>query len=299
MGLAARGAIPFPSTFACFLTRAADFIRMAAISERRHQARRLARGRVDRRGRPVADGARGPRHDARAARLRPSSIRATPSSAERLVGAGRVPPRPRVHADEPAEDAGDLRRRRDVPDRRLKVLRQSDRGRGDGRWPPGSRSSRRSPAYDALKADGIAIRVIDAVFACSRSTRATLIARGRATGGRLVTVEDHYAAGGIGDAVAEAVAPSRPHRAPARGPRDPAQRQARRAARAVRHFGGADPERRCRPQGDRRRPACLTFTDPAVRRASTGGRPARIARAGAFLPEPGDPQCTLSCAGAA
>src|SRR5207247_2133605 len=32
MGLAARGAIPFPSTFACFLARAADFIRMAAIS---------------------------------------------------------------------------------------------------------------------------------------------------------------------------------------------------------------------------------------------------------------------------
>src|SRR6185295_8418148 len=32
MGFAARGAIPFPSTFACFLSRAADFIRMAAIS---------------------------------------------------------------------------------------------------------------------------------------------------------------------------------------------------------------------------------------------------------------------------
>ena len=32
MGLAARGAIPFPSTFACFLSRAADFVRMAAIS---------------------------------------------------------------------------------------------------------------------------------------------------------------------------------------------------------------------------------------------------------------------------
>ncbi|MGH9309754.1 MAG: transketolase, partial [Vicinamibacterales bacterium] len=31
-GFAARGAIPFPSTFACFLTRAADFIRMAGIS---------------------------------------------------------------------------------------------------------------------------------------------------------------------------------------------------------------------------------------------------------------------------
>src|SRR3954453_13897291 len=32
MGLAARGAIPFPSTFACFLSRAADFVRMGAIS---------------------------------------------------------------------------------------------------------------------------------------------------------------------------------------------------------------------------------------------------------------------------
>ena len=32
MGLASRGAIPFPSTFAAFLTRAYDFIRMAAIS---------------------------------------------------------------------------------------------------------------------------------------------------------------------------------------------------------------------------------------------------------------------------
>src|SRR5262249_61413868 len=31
MGLSARGAIPFASTFACFLYRAADFIRMASI----------------------------------------------------------------------------------------------------------------------------------------------------------------------------------------------------------------------------------------------------------------------------
>jgi len=35
---------------------------------------------------------------------------------------------------------------------------------------------------------------------------AALVAAGRATGGRLITVEDHYAAGGIGDAVAAAVA---------------------------------------------------------------------------------------------
>ena len=36
MGLGARGAIAFPSTFACFLTRAADFIRMAGLSNVRH-----------------------------------------------------------------------------------------------------------------------------------------------------------------------------------------------------------------------------------------------------------------------
>jgi len=36
--------------------------------------------------------------------------------------------------------------------------------------------------------------------------REALIAAAHATKGRLITVEDHYAAGGIGDAVAEAVA---------------------------------------------------------------------------------------------
>ena len=30
----------------------------------------------------------------------------------------------------------------------------------------------------------------------------TLVAAGRQTGGRLITVEDHYEAGGLGDAVA-------------------------------------------------------------------------------------------------
>jgi transketolase len=50
------------------------------------------------------------------------------------------------------------------------------------------------------------------VDSCDRSVSvspvdgAALIAAGRATGGRLITVEDHYAAGGIGDAVAAAVA---------------------------------------------------------------------------------------------
>jgi transketolase len=36
--------------------------------------------------------------------------------------------------------------------------------------------------------------------------RATLVAAGKATNGVIITVEDHYLPGGLGDAVAEAVA---------------------------------------------------------------------------------------------
>ena len=35
--------------------------------------------------------------------------------------------------------------------------------------------------------------------------RDALVAAGRATGGRVITVEDHYANGGLGDAVSNAV----------------------------------------------------------------------------------------------
>jgi transketolase len=60
-------------------------------------------------------------------------------------------------------------------------------------------------AYDQLLAAGTAIRVID-LYSVQPVDKASLVAAGKATGGRLITVEDHYAAGGIGDAVAEAVA---------------------------------------------------------------------------------------------
>ena len=60
-------------------------------------------------------------------------------------------------------------------------------------------------AYDQLKADGTSIRVID-LYSLAPIDGDALIAAGRATGGRMVTVEDHYPAGGVGDAVAAAVA---------------------------------------------------------------------------------------------
>ena len=59
-------------------------------------------------------------------------------------------------------------------------------------------------AYDALKAEGTSIRVID-LYSVAPVDRDALVAAGTATGGRIITVEDHYPAGGIGDAVGEAV----------------------------------------------------------------------------------------------
>jgi transketolase len=61
-------------------------------------------------------------------------------------------------------------------------------------------------AYDTLRAEGVFIRVVDA-YSVQPIDAATLRAAGRQTGNRIITVEDHYAAGGLGDAVAEAVAP--------------------------------------------------------------------------------------------
>jgi transketolase len=59
-------------------------------------------------------------------------------------------------------------------------------------------------AHETLAGDGIAIRVIDA-YSVQPIDRDALVDAGRATGGRIVTVEDHYAHGGLGDAVSEAV----------------------------------------------------------------------------------------------
>ena len=56
-----------------------------------------------------------------------------------------------------------------------------------------------------LIAAGTAIRVID-LYSLQPIDQASLVAAAKATGGHLITVEDHYSAGGIGDAVAEAVA---------------------------------------------------------------------------------------------
>jgi transketolase len=59
-------------------------------------------------------------------------------------------------------------------------------------------------AYNELKAAGTSVRVID-LYSVSPVDAKGLVEAARATGSHIITVEDHYAAGGIGDAVAEAV----------------------------------------------------------------------------------------------
>ena len=60
-------------------------------------------------------------------------------------------------------------------------------------------------AADELAAAGTKVRVIDA-YTVKPIDRAALAAAARVTGGRLVVVEDHWAWGGIGDAVLAALA---------------------------------------------------------------------------------------------
>jgi transketolase len=60
-------------------------------------------------------------------------------------------------------------------------------------------------AYDQLRSAGVTVRVIDA-YSLQPVDAATLREAARATGGRVITVEDHYVSGGLGDAVAGALA---------------------------------------------------------------------------------------------
>ena len=171
--------------------------------QRRHQDGRLARRRVDRRGRAVADGARGSRDVPGAAEHHGAlSVRRRQRRAAR--GAGGVPSGSGLHPHQPAEDAGHLCQRRDVYDRRPEGAAPERRRRGDGRG-GGRHGVRGAQGVRAAEGVGHAIRVID-LYSVAPVDRDALVAAGRATGGHLITVEDHYAAGGIGDAVAEAVA---------------------------------------------------------------------------------------------
>ena len=203
MGLAARGAIPFPSTFACFLTRAADFIRMAAIS---NVNLKLAGSHAG-----VSIGEDGPSQmaleDLAMCRAEPNYTVLYPCdgvSTERLMALMAYHPGPAYMRTSRPKTPVIYSNDETFTIGGLKVLRESA---GDVATVIGAGVTvfEALKAYDQLKAAGTAIRVID-LYSVAPVDRDGLVKAGRATGGRLITVEDHYATGGLGDAVAEAVA---------------------------------------------------------------------------------------------
>jgi transketolase len=202
MGLASQGAIPHAVTFACFLTRAYDFIRMAGISGLNIKLAGSHAG--------ISIGEDGPSQmaleDLAMMRAVPNATVLYPCdavSAERLtveatyvLGPAYIrtsrPKTPVIYAaEEPFPIGGS------------KVLRRSDEDVATV-VAAGVTVFEALRAFDELDAAGTRIRVIDA-YSVQPIDAATLIAAGTATGGRIVTVEDHYASGGLGDAVCEAV----------------------------------------------------------------------------------------------
>ena len=203
MGLASRGAIPFPSTFACFLTRASDFVRMAGISRSNVKFAGSHAG--------VSIGEDGPSQmaleDLAMMRAVPECAVLYPCdgvSAERLAAAAAAhdgmayirTSRPKTEVIYDVTDVFEIGG--------SKVLRESD---DDVATVVGAGVTvfEALTAYDRLRTDGIVIRVIDA-YSVQPVDAETLIRAGLQTDRKIITVEDHYATGGLGDAVSEAVA---------------------------------------------------------------------------------------------
>ncbi|MGH9480793.1 MAG: transketolase [Terriglobales bacterium] len=204
MGFAASGRIPFVSTFACFLTRAADFIRLAGLAGANVKFVGTHAG--------ISIGEDGGSQmgleDLSLFRALPASTVLYPSDGVSTwravelaasqpglvyIRTGR-PAAPLIYGNGEAFAIG-----------QAKVLRQSaqDQVTVIG---AGVTIFEALKACDRLKAEGVAIRVID-LFSVRPVDAATLLAAARATRNTLITVEDHYSAGGLGDAVSEAVAP--------------------------------------------------------------------------------------------
>jgi transketolase len=203
MGLAARGAIPFPSTFAAFLTRAYDFIRMAAISDLNIKMAGSHAG--------VSIGEDGPSQmaleDLAMMRAQPNIVVLYPSDAvstDRLLEAAAYhdgpvymrtsrPKTPVIYGADERFDIGGL-----------KIVRQST---GDAATVVGAGVTlfEALKAHDELRKQGISIRVVD-LYSVQPIDDGALIRCAEETKGRLITVEDHYRGGGIGEAVTTAVA---------------------------------------------------------------------------------------------
>jgi transketolase len=202
-GLAARGFIPFASTFACFFTRAADQIRMAGISRSNVKLCGSHAG--------VSIGEDGASQmgleDLALFRAVPESVVLYPADAVATEACVRLAAehggpvylrttRPKTPVIYPADHVFTVGG--------LTILRESDHDRLTI-VAAGVTLHEALAAHADLVADGLTVRVID-LYGVKPVDAATLRWAAASTGNRMLTVEDHYAEGGLGDAVTEAVA---------------------------------------------------------------------------------------------
>jgi transketolase len=201
-GLAGRGKIPFASSFAVFLSRGYDQVRMAGVSGSNIK---LCGSHVG-----VSIGEDGPSQmgleDLALYRAIPGSVVFYPSdgvSAERAVELAAAhkgmcyirTSRPKsgiLYANNEKFAIG-----------RAKVVR---RAAGDKLTivSGGVTLVEALRAADALAKEGIQVRVVD-LFTVKPIDAQALVSNGRETGNLILTVEDHYPEGGIGEAVCAAV----------------------------------------------------------------------------------------------
>ncbi|MGW7414489.1 transketolase [Streptomyces sp. NPDC054863] len=206
VGMQARGHVPYVSTFAAFLTRAHDFLRMAAVGRANLNVVGSHAG--------VAIGQDGPSQmgleDLAMMRSLHGSTVLCPCDANqtaklvatmadldgiRYLRTGRGKSPVLYGPDEEFPIGGSKVLRRGEADRLTLVA-------------AGTTVPEALEAAELLAAEGIGVRVVD-LYSVKPVDAQTLWAAGEETGA-LVTVEDHRAEGGIGDAVAEAFADGRP-----------------------------------------------------------------------------------------
>jgi transketolase len=207
VGMQARGWTPFASTFAAFMTRAYDFIRMAAVSR---ADLRLVGSHAG-----VSIGEDGPSQmgleDLAAFRavhgsvvLHPCDANQTAELVARMADQAGISYLRTLRGATPVLYQPGT----PMPIGGSKVLR----GGGDGDQvaivAAGITVHEALRAADRLAGQGVAARVIDC-YSIKPVDQVALLEAAGVTGG-IVTVEDHWPEGGLGDAVLDALADARP-----------------------------------------------------------------------------------------
>ncbi|MFJ4785336.1 transketolase [Streptomyces sp. NPDC088794] len=206
VGLAARGWVPYATTFAAFLTRAYDFVRMASISGAGINLVGSHAG--------VSIGQDGPSQmgleDLAMMRavhgstvLYPCDANQTARLVTQMAGLDGVRYLRTSRGESPVIYGAD----EEFPIGGSKVLRSSDRDRLTI-VAAGVTVHEALAAADALAEHDIAVRVVD-LYSVKPVDRVTLRRAAEDTG-CLLTVEDHHEEGGLGDAVLDAFLDGRP-----------------------------------------------------------------------------------------